>query len=116
MKVQLIDPDTVRKGLLFARAINHPIRKKLLEFIALNQGNDGVNVTSIYTDRQFRNSDMELEQSQTSQHLAILRKAGLVNTRRDGKFIFYTVNAEVLEKSQYFLQELGLLYGADQAA
>lgn len=116
MKVQLIDPGTALKGLLFARAINHPIRCKLIEFIAKNQGDTGVNVTSIYTDRQFRNSKLELEQSQTSQHLAVLRKAGLVKTRRDGKFIFYSVNDEVLQKSQYFLQELGLLYGADQAA
>jgi DNA-binding transcriptional ArsR family regulator len=33
-----------------------------------------------------------LEQSVTSQHLAILRKTGFVKTHREGKFIFYSIN------------------------
>ncbi len=35
---------------------------------------------------------LRLEQSVASQHLAILRAAEIVNTTRDGKFIYYTIN------------------------
>lgn len=35
------------------------------------------------------------EQSVVSQHLAILRTHGYVNTRRDGKEVFYSLNDEM---------------------
>jgi DNA-binding transcriptional ArsR family regulator len=44
-----------------------------------------ITVTEIYVR-------LRLEQSVASQHLAILRKAGIVNTERDGKFIYYLIN------------------------
>lgn len=36
----------------------------------------------------------EVSQPTVSHHLSILRKADLVNTRREGKQIFYTLNQE----------------------
>jgi len=59
------------------RAVAHPLRLKILEFI---DQNDMINVNKIY-------NSLNLEQSITSQHLRILRLAGLVTTERDGKFI-----------------------------
>jgi DNA-binding transcriptional ArsR family regulator len=35
---------------------------------------------------------MKLEQSLTSSFLGLLRKAGVVSTRREGQVIFYAVN------------------------
>ena len=64
------------------RAIAHPLRMQILEFI---DQNDQINVNKIY-------NTLNLEQSITSQHLRILRLAGLVETHRDGKFIYYSVN------------------------
>lgn len=64
------------------RALAHPLRMKILEFI---DRNGDTNVNRIY-------NTLNLEQSITSQHLRILRNAGLVNTRRDGKFIYYSIN------------------------
>ncbi|MFN8287524.1 MAG: metalloregulator ArsR/SmtB family transcription factor [Chitinophagales bacterium] len=64
------------------RAVAHPLRMQLIEFIAHNPG---TNVNKIY-------NTLKLEQSVTSQHLKILRDAGLVVTERKGKFIFYSVN------------------------
>jgi len=61
------------------RALAHPLRMRILEFI---DQNDMINVNKIY-------SSLELEQSITSQHLRILRQAGLVSTERRGKFIHY---------------------------
>ncbi|MBC8034868.1 MAG: helix-turn-helix transcriptional regulator, partial [Chitinophagaceae bacterium] len=43
-------------------------------------------VTEIYIQ-------LRLEQSVASQHLAILRRAGIVKTEREGKFIFYILNS-----------------------
>lgn len=64
------------------RALAHPLRMKILEFI---DRNDAINVNKIY-------NTLKLEQSITSQHLRILRLAGLVDTERDGKFIHYSID------------------------
>lgn len=37
------------------------------------------------------NESLPLSQSALSQHLAVLREEGLVNTRREGQTIYYTV-------------------------
>ena len=50
---------------------------------------------------------LRLEQSVASQHLAILRKAGIVSTQRDGKFIYYSVNFKRLEEiDTFFVKQL----------
>ncbi len=33
--------------------------------------------------------DLGMAQATTSQHLAVMRKAGVVDTRKDGNFVFY---------------------------
>ena len=63
------------------RALAHPLRLKILSFI---DQNGTINVNKIY-------NTLKLEQSITSQHLRILRVAGLVETQRDGKFIHYSI-------------------------
>jgi DNA-binding transcriptional ArsR family regulator len=78
----------LKKAALILRAINHPLRQQLLRLIHQNKQ---MTVTSIYVK-------LRLEQSVASQHLAILRKAGLVNTARDGKFIYYSVNYDRLQQ------------------
>ena len=66
------------------RAIAHPLRMKILEFI---DRNTEINVNKIY-------NTLGLEQSITSQHLRILRVAGLVDTERDGKYVHYSISYE----------------------
>jgi len=70
------------------RAVTHPLRMQLLEFI---DQHEKINVNRIY-------NTLNLEQSITSQHLRILRNSDLVNTQRDGKFIFYSVNYDKLNR------------------
>ena len=41
-----------------------------------------------------------------SKHLAVLKEAGLIRDRREGKFIFYELNASVLEEVLLWLKEL----------
>lgn len=63
------------------RALNHPLRQTIIKSI---RANPKATVTDLYTS-------LKLEQSVASQHLAILRKEGIVKPVRDGKFIFYEV-------------------------
>ena len=81
-----INNDKLQMSSEVLRAIAHPLRMKILEFI---DKNNAINVNKIY-------NTLKLEQSITSQHLRILRLAGIVNTERDGKFIHYSINYEKL--------------------
>ena len=72
------------------RALAHPLRLKILEFI---DQNERINVNKIY-------NTLKLEQSITSQHLRILRLAGVVNSKKEGKYIFYDINYNVLYKAE----------------
>ena len=83
-----IETVSIKKVSLTLRAINHPLRKQMLQAIHLQVR---MTVTQLFIK-------LRIEQSVASQHLAILRKAGLVTTERDGKFIFYSVNYPGLKK------------------
>lgn len=91
-----IDALQLKKAALIFRAINHKLRQQIIKFI--NQ-HGKITVTQIYVK-------LRLEQSVASQHLAILRKAGFVNTERDGKFIYYSVNHERLSEIHKVSHEL----------
>ena len=41
-----------------------------------------------------------------SKHLAVLKEARLIRDRREGKFIFYELNASVLEEVLLWVKEL----------
>lgn len=92
-----LDYSILRKAVLTLRAINHPLRKQM---ITLLEENNQLTVTDIFIK-------LRLEQSVVSQHLAILRKAGVLNTIRDGKFIHYSLNKERLEEISQLITELG---------
>lgn len=72
------------------RALAHPLRLKIIEFI---DKNEHINVNKIY-------KNLQLEQSITSQHLKILRLADVVNARREGKLVHYTLNYPILSNAQ----------------
>jgi DNA-binding transcriptional ArsR family regulator len=72
----------LKNAALELRAINHRLRQQMLHLI---HKNGKVTVTNLFTA-------LHLEQSVTSQHLGVLRKARLVNTQREGHFVFYSVN------------------------
>ncbi|MBC7901861.1 MAG: helix-turn-helix transcriptional regulator [Gemmatimonadaceae bacterium] len=81
-----IDFLQVKKASLIIRAINHKLRQQILRLL---EENKKITVTELYVQ-------LRLEQSVASQHLAILRRAGIVKTERDGKFIYYFINTERL--------------------
>ncbi len=72
------------------KALAHPLRLKILEYID-SQGI--INVNKIY-------NTLKIEQSVTSQHLRLLRLAGVVNAKKEGKFVHYDINYSVLQKAE----------------
>ncbi|HSQ70297.1 MAG TPA: metalloregulator ArsR/SmtB family transcription factor [Steroidobacteraceae bacterium] len=52
------------------------------------------------------NQRVNLSQSALSQHLALLREAGLVHTRREAQSIFYSLPAGPVTRVMALLQEL----------
>ncbi|MFQ5446595.1 MAG: ArsR/SmtB family transcription factor [Saprospiraceae bacterium] len=84
-----INNDKLQVSSEILRALAHPLRMKILQFI---DQNGVINVNKIY-------NTLKLEQSITSQHLRILRLAGLVDTRREGKFIHYSIAYDKLSNA-----------------
>lgn len=88
----------LQTAILLLRAIAHPLRMKLIAYIDKHKE---VNVNKIYTV-------LNLEQSITSQHLKILRTTGYVQTKRNGKYIFYSVNYELIQKTLTLIEKYRL--------
>jgi DNA-binding transcriptional ArsR family regulator len=78
----------LKKAALVFRAVNNKVRLQMLQHL---HENSKMTVTALYVK-------LRLDQSATSQHLAVLRKAGFVNTERDGKCIYYSINYNRLEE------------------
>ena len=91
-----IDTLRIKKASINVRAINHKLRQVILKLIGER---DNITVTEIFLH-------LRLEQSVASQHLAILRKAGYVKTKREGKFIYYSVNRQKMLEFNKFVDDL----------
>ena len=79
-----VDFVSLKKGAMILRALNHKLRQQIVKLIDEKKK---ITVTEIYIQ-------LRLEQSVASQHLAILRRAGIVKTDCDGKFIYYSINTD----------------------
>jgi len=87
-QIHLPDPHLIRKSALVFRALNHPLRQKILTLLIEKRQ---LNVTELY-------ESLLLEQSVASQHLAILRRTGFVKTKKEGKYVWYTLQESRLEQ------------------
>jgi rhodanese-related sulfurtransferase/DNA-binding transcriptional ArsR family regulator len=70
---------------LVAKAAAHPHRLELLEQLAQGERN-----VEVLADR------VRLSVANASQHLQQLRRAGLIEARREGKFIFYRLSGDAV--------------------
>jgi DNA-binding transcriptional ArsR family regulator len=91
-----LDYAELRKAVLVLRAVNHKLRQRIIDLL---EESDRLTVTDIYIK-------LRLEQSVASQHLAILRRAEVVTTDRQGKFIYYSVNKNRLSQISRLVEEL----------
>jgi DNA-binding transcriptional ArsR family regulator len=94
--LQNIDYLRIKKAALVLRALNHKLRQQIIKTIHEHQR---ITVTELYVK-------LRLEQSVASQHLAILRKAEIVSTVREGKFIFYAINEGRIAEINEFVKNL----------
>ena len=92
----LLDYTELRKAVLVLRAVNHKLRQRIIDLL---DSGETMTVTDIYIK-------LRLEQSVASQHLAILRRAGVVITERQGKFIYYSLNNERLDQISKLVEDL----------
>mgnify|MGYP001610288667 CR=1 FL=1 len=86
----------IHKASKVIRSVNHKLRQQLISLISEKKE---VTVTDLYIA-------LKREQSETSQHLSILRKSNVVTTRREGKFIYYSVNEKRLKQIELLSVEL----------
>lgn len=89
----------INRAAFIIRALQNPDRQRILRYILAN--NESV-VSQLC-------SKLKVEQSIMSQHLAILRTANLVTTRRDGKYIYYTLATKNWNKVIELVGRLGEL-------
>jgi len=92
----LLNYAELRKAVLVLRAVNHKLRQRIINLL---EENTAMTVTDIYIK-------LRLEQSVASQHLAILRRAGVVSTERQGKYIYYSLDKERLKQINRLVEEL----------
>jgi len=88
--------DVIKKANVVVRAIDSSIRQKIVQFI---EAHGKATVTEIHTA-------LGIDQPIASRHLAVLRQAKIVNTNRQGKFVYYTANVSGIEKIIGCMQQL----------
>lgn len=86
----------IKKAAAILRAINHKLRQSIIKLL---DEKNYLTVTEIYVK-------LRVEQSVASQHLAILRRAEIVKTSREGKNIHYKLNHARLEEINRFVKDL----------
>lgn len=86
----VFDNDKLAYSAELMRALAHPLRLKILEFI---DREEVTNVNNIY-------NSLQIEQSITSQHLKILKLAGVVSSEKEGKYIHYRIQYDVVERAE----------------
>jgi len=85
----------MERPVTFAKALADPTRQKIMELLCCRW----LNVTDIV-------DQLHVTQPTVSHHLGVLRSAGLVHTRREGKQVFYTLDQEKLTANCCQLVEL----------
>ncbi|MGH7739047.1 MAG: ArsR/SmtB family transcription factor [bacterium] len=82
----------------FLRALAHPMRLKIIEHLKSGQKSVGQMVKSL-----------EVEQSSLSKHLAILKQAGILNSRQVKVTVYYSIRDkgifDVLRPISLFLKK-----------
>ena len=77
------------------KALSDPVRREILEILKSGQLSAGEIAKSF-----------SISGAAISKHLSILREADLIRDMRKGKFIFYELNASVLEEVLLWLSSL----------
>lgn len=77
------------------RALSDPTRREILNLLKKGTMSAGDLAAKF-----------DMSAAAVSRHLAVLKEADLVRDKRDGKFIYYTLNASVLDEILLWLKDL----------
>lgn len=77
------------------RALADPIRREILNLLKKGRMSAGVIV-----------EHFDVTGASISRHLSILKEADLIRDTREGKFIYYDLNASVLEEIMLWISDL----------
>jgi DNA-binding transcriptional ArsR family regulator len=77
----LINIDKLESAASKLRAISHPMRIAIIDLLAKDSK---LSVTQIY-------EKLEIEQATASHHLNILKNKGVLDSKREGKKIYYSL-------------------------
>ena len=86
------------------RALSDPTRREILTI--LKKGRMSAGDISAHFD---------VTDASISRHLSVLKDADLIRDKREGKFIFYEINASVLEEIMMWIADLKEEEKNDQA-
>ena len=77
------------------RALNDPTRREILQMLKRGTMSAGDLAAKF-----------DMSAAAVSRHLAVLKEAELVRDKREGKFIYYELNASVLEEIMIWIADL----------
>ena len=77
------------------RALSDPTRREILNLLK----KDSISAGDI-------SGHFEMSVPAVSKHLSILKDAGLIRDRREGKYIYYELNVSVLEEVLIWIESL----------
>ena len=77
------------------RALSDPTRREILQMLKRGTMSAGDLAAKF-----------DMSSAAVSRHLAVLKEAELVRDKREGKFIYYTLNASVLEEILLWVKDL----------
>ncbi len=77
------------------RALSDPIRREILHLLRAGRLSAGEIV-----------DHFEVTGASVSRHLSVLKEADLIRDKREGKFIYYELNASVLEEIMLWIRDL----------
>lgn len=77
------------------KAASAPVRREILNLLKKNSQSAGEIA-----------AHFQISDAAVSQHLTVLKEAGLVSSRREGKKVIYELNASVLEEVLIWIRSL----------
>jgi DNA-binding transcriptional ArsR family regulator len=88
-----LNPDDLERAAGILKAMAHPVRISILGAL---EGGKSLTVTEIH-------NLLGIDQSTASHHLGIMKDKGVLNARREGKNIYYSLKDEKLKDMLYCL-------------
>ena len=77
------------------KALSDPVRREILELLKQRRMSAGEIC-----------DHFDITAAAISRHLSVLKEADLIEDSREGKYIFYTLNASVLEEIMLWITDL----------